>query len=257
MSEKIKAALLISGGGTTAEAVIKACGNDDVPGLEPVLVIASNKSASGIQKVIDHNRIHGTQIITEVLRPKDFLNPTLFGEAMLELLDKYGINLIAQLGWLAKTPPNVIERYKDMIFNQHPGPLDTGRSDFGGTGMYGLAVPGAVLIYGALTGVALPTEATTHRVTNGYDEGTVIQRIPLQTSLFNGEVTQQDQLREAAQEIQTKLLPFEHQNVINTFKSFASGNVPVYRRTEPLIPIENIPALSEAKKLAVTLFSKK
>lgn len=44
---ELRTALLISGGGTTAEAVIKATQRGELKGIQPVVVIASRPSAGG------------------------------------------------------------------------------------------------------------------------------------------------------------------------------------------------------------------
>lgn len=266
MHETLRAAFLISGGGTTAEAAIKAWGDRKISGLEPVLVVSSNFRAEGLNKVLVYNKVHSTAIQTAVVRPRDYQAPELFGEAMLLLLHRYGVNLIAQLGYLAQTPPNVVEEYKDYIFNQHPAPLDPGRPDFGGTGMYGLQAHLALLIYVWLTGITLPTEATTHRVTTDYDRGDIIRRVPLTASkpdsimatsdiMYKPEVRRQ--LLESALDMQTKLLPIEHANVIFTLQDFAKRDVPVYKREQPLISKQHISTLLEAKKIAVSLLAEK
>lgn len=161
-------ALLISGSGTTMEAVIKAYQEKRLLGIRPV-------------------------------------------------------DLISQNGWMPLTPENVVKRYEGRAFNQHPGPLDPGRSkfDFGGKGMFGSRVTCARVAFEWVVGEKNPwTEATTHYVTEKYDEGDLL----------------------------------EHQNVIATLQAYAEGKQLGFRRTKPLIHQDQEQILFQAKKLAIKLF---
>src|SRR3989344_1245413 len=118
----MKICLLISGGGTTMQAIIKACQEGRLKNVEPVLVISSNPEAGGIAKV-RALKINDKDIL--VINPKDFENREAFGETIIKECKKRGVNFIGQYGWLVKTPENVLNEYKGMIVNQHPAPLDT------------------------------------------------------------------------------------------------------------------------------------
>jgi len=133
----MKIALLISGGGSTMEAIIKAVQNGVLKNIEPVLVISSKKDAGGIEKARALG-IKNEDIL--IIRPKDFLSREDFGEKIISECKKRNVDFIGQYGWMVLTPENVIREYKNMIVNQHPGPLDMGEPDFGGKGMYGLRV---------------------------------------------------------------------------------------------------------------------
>src|SRR5437588_342377 len=62
------------------------------------------------------------------------------------------------------------------IINQHPGPLDPGRPDFGGKGMFGRRVHAARLLFVNQTGHDFWTEATSQRVAENFNEGPVLNR---------------------------------------------------------------------------------
>ena len=133
----MKIALLISGGGTTMEAIIKAAQNDTLKNVSPVLVIVSKESAGGLIKAKNLG-ISEKNIL--VINPKNFKTEEEFGEKIIKECEERKVDFIGQYGWLVKTPENVCEAFKGRIINQHPGPLDNGRSDFGGAGMYGKRV---------------------------------------------------------------------------------------------------------------------
>ena len=124
----IRFAMLISGSGTTAEAVLKAWRNGEIDSMLPVAVIASRSDALGIEKA----RALGV--------------PTFVADnsILLPLLRQLRVDVGFQNGWLPLTPALMVRAYKGRIINQHPGPLDpAGPVDFGGHGMYGARVTAA------------------------------------------------------------------------------------------------------------------
>lgn len=258
MKEKLRTAFLISGSGTTAEAVITKCQKGELKGIEPVIVISNKPQVEGLI------RAQKLKIRTDIIQPELFSSPETFGNELLNLLHVNEINLVAQLGWLPLTPLNVVKEYNNRLFNQHSAPLDPGRPDFGGKGMYGLRTHLAVLLYSQLTGIQLPIEATTHQVNQNYDQGEIIRRVPMTILKPNKimtieEITNnptiQKQLLKSAIDIQKKILPIEHNNVILTFQDYVNRIIPVFKRRQPLIPKNCVTFLEKAKKLAIDLLA--
>lgn len=255
---KLKTAFLISGGGTTIEAAIKACQERKLKGIQPVVVISSRSDAGGIAKA------QSLGIETLVIARKEFPSVESFAAQLLRTFAKYQVDLVSQNGWLVHTPQEVIDRYPQMIVNQHSGPLDPGRIiDFGGQGMYGKRVVCARLAYCLLTGSDFWTEATTHLVTPEYDKGDLlkIEKLEFTDPSLRVTVAQlgtdqeiQQWLIERTQQLQASLLPLEHQNVIATLQMFAEKKVNGFRRLKPLIPQGNEEFAREAKRVAITLF---
>lgn len=248
-------AMLISGNGTTAEAVIKSSQNGELTGIIPAVVIASLPDVDGLV------RAEALGVETLVVQRKDFETAKAFGEKLLNIFNNLGVKLISQNGWIVKTPSNVINNYLGMIINQHPGSLDASKPDFGGQGMYGSRVTAAVLAYYWLINQREPfTEATVHHVTQNYDEGSIIRVTPMKAANLGRQISIDELrkdpqfLREQTSLVQAELLPLEHRNVIAVLQEFVDGNVPEFTRSEPLIPEENQPTLEEAKKLAIELF---
>jgi len=254
-AKPLRLAILISGGGTTAEAIIKAFQNGDLKRMKPVIVISSKVNAVGLQKA----KKLGIQ--TAVIEKKNYPDRVVFGKAILDILIKNTIDIVSQNGWLPLTPGNIIEKYTGRIINQHPGALDPGRGiDFGGVGMYGARVICAQIAYAWITGKNFSVEATTHLVTDQFDEGDLIRTEKLHFSDKHSmkrinEIKKNPKLLiEATKKIQSELLLIEHKNVIATLQQFADKEVREFRRPKALITTENIEILKEVKELAIQLF---
>src|SRR5947207_526404 len=252
-------AFFISGGGTTAQAVIQSAQHGELKNLiHPVVLVSSNPNAGGIQKAKDLG------VPIEIIQKENYLDQQSFGNEILEILQKYQVDFISQNGWLPLTPKNIIEKFHKKIINQHPGSLDPGRPDFGGKGMYGARVICARIIYAIVTHEEHPyTEATTHFVTEEFDKGNIIRVKRLEFSVLhkNIEILTIEQnndlqlyIKHKTKEIQKQLLPLEYKNVIVTLVDIAKGNVPHFQRSEPLIPEKNKELLLQAKGLAIKLF---
>ncbi len=239
----MKIALLISGGGTTMEAIIKACQNGVLAGVTPALVIASIGSAGGIPKARNLG-IKEEDIL--ILSPKSFENSEKFGDAIINECRKRNVDFIGQYGWMVKTPENVCEEFKGRIVNQHPGPLDPGgNGDFGGAGMYGVRVHEARLQFVRKTNREFFTEATCHRVTANFDEGKIVKRIQV-------EILPED----TAESLQARVLPVEHQVQIQALQDFVNNTVTEFEREVPLVLPGEESILDECKKNAIIKYTK-
>ena len=236
----MRIALLISGGGTTMEAIIKATEGEALKGVTPSLVIASNENAGGIEKARKLG-IKDEDIL--IINPKSFETREKFGEKIIEECKKRNVDFIGQYGWMVMTPENVIKEFEGMIVNQHPGPLDTGRPDFGGIGMYGMRVHQTRLFFVNKVKRDYWTEATTHRVTSKFDEGVVIKReqVPILPD-------------DTAETLQARVLPIEHKVQIEALQDFANSTISEFHRETPLVLEGEESILEECKRLAIKLY---
>lgn len=244
MQDGLRIAMLISGGGSTAEAIIRACSEGRLRDVVPALLIASKPDIGGIQKAIALG-IRTEDIV--VIERKAFATPEEFGEAILRECRQRGVNFIGQYGWLPKTPANVVEAYEGMMINQHPGPLDPGRPDFGGKGMFGKAVHAARLNYLRAAGwPEIHTEVVAQRVHAEFDLGAVVEskRVVIEERNWTPE------------QLQSKALVNEHLVQLSALQAFAHGTVKEIVRETPLIPPENIPILEQAKADAIKAYPK-
>jgi folate-dependent phosphoribosylglycinamide formyltransferase PurN len=256
-------AILTSGSGSTMAAIVDAVRAGNLPGIKPVVVISSRTTAPGIEKARERG------IPVEVVRRKDFVNEAAFGDKLLEVCRRYQVTLVSQNGWLPLTPGNLIAQYTGRIINQHPGPLDPEHGhDFGGGGMYGRRVLAARILYCWYTGSDYWTEATTHQVTAGFDEGGVLCRtqVPVPALTVQKPVSadlgvsaeiqvNREAVVSAVAELQKALLPVEHQAVIETLAAFGAGReVPVQTRSTPLVAPAQYSILNAVKQLAIQLY---
>jgi len=238
----MKIAMLISGGGTTMASIITAVKEGRLKNVEPVLVISSNPEAAGIEKALNLG-ISKEDIV--VIRRKDFPSLEEFGKKIIEECKKRQVEFVGQYGWLPLTPSNVIKEYEGKIINQHPVPLDPGRPDFGGKGMWGKQAVCARLLFVKKTGRDFWNETIAHRVTKDYDMGAVVKafRVPIfpddtVDSLYN-----------------TRIFPMEYVTQIQTLQDFADGTVREIIFKEPLIRPEEYEILEQCKKEAIEKYS--
>lgn len=238
----MRIALLISGSGSTASTIIKTCRDGNLKNVEPVLVIASNSQAGGIKKTINAGM---NEKDVAVISPKNFASAEELGQAIISECEKRNVDFIGQYGWLCLTPANVIKKYQNMMVNQHPGPLDVGRPDFGGQGMYGKRVHAARLCFVKKTGKDFWTEATCQRVAENFDEGAVLKSKRL-------DILAEDTVDDLA----ARLLPIEHKVQIETLSDFANGQEKEIKRDEPLVKPEEVVILEECKKQAIKQYPK-
>lgn len=239
MAEKIRLALLISGSGTTACSIISAYFTGKLK-LTPVLVIASNSGISGIKRLIDIGFDKRNIVVAD---PRIYQKSSVFARKLLTECEKRNVNLVGQYGWLPLTPKEFIDRFTGRIINQHPGPLDPPRMDFGGKGMYGRRVHCTVLYFRRKTNHDYWTEAVTHFVTKEYDKGEVIKskKIPILSS-------------DSVEDLQSRVLPIEHQVQIAALEDFIKGKVKIYCRDNPLIKKNEYHILKEAQRTALLLY---
>lgn len=231
-------ALLVSGSGTTAEAIVKECrAGERLSHIAPVCVIASKTGSGAIEKMKQLG-IPEKDIL--VIDPKQFSKEEDFGNAILRALRERNVTLVGQYGWLIKTPKNVIQAYQGSILNQHPGPLDPGRPDFGGKGMYGRRVNASRMYFVRKTNHDFWTEATAQRAAEDFDAGKVLRRKQV-------EILPDDTL----ETLQARLLPVEHEIQIQALEDFMHGRVKELERDTPLVKPDEIPILEESKKAAI------
>lgn len=155
----VRAAVLVSGGGTNLQAIIDAKRAGKIPSAELALVVASNASAYAL------TRAETAGIAHAVLRKEKGEAPENYGERLLTLLRENAIDVVVLAGFLMILPENVIHAYDHRILNIHPSLIPS----FCGDGFYGLHVHEAALKRGVKV-----TGATVHFVNEITDGGDII-----------------------------------------------------------------------------------
>lgn len=171
MRPAARIAILASGAGTTAEAIIVACAPDGSTrrriDAEPAIVIGNNSSA----EVFARSARLGvpTRHLSSVTHP----DPDELDAAILDSLRQAGATFVVLAGYMRKLGPRTLAACAGRIVNTHPALLP----QFGGQGMYGARVHKAVLDAGVPV-----TGATVHYVDAEYDTGRVIAQatVPVQ-----------------------------------------------------------------------------
>lgn len=155
----VRAAVLVSGGGTNLQAIIDAKRAGKIPSAELALVVASNASAYALTHAENAGIAH------TVLRKEKGEAPADYGERLLTLLRENAIDVVVLAGFLTILPENVIHAYDHRILNIHPSLIPS----FCGDGFYGLHVHEAALKRGVKV-----TGATVHFVNEITDGGDII-----------------------------------------------------------------------------------
>lgn len=157
--DKIKVAVLVSGGGTNLGALIKAERDGIIKNGKISLVISNKVGAYALQRAKDA----GIEALT--VTKAECGSQEAFEERLLEVLRAHGIELVVLAGFMAILSEKFTSAYADRIINVHPSLIPS----FCGKGYYGLRVHEAALEYGVKV-----TGATVHYVNEIPDGGKII-----------------------------------------------------------------------------------
>lgn len=248
MSNKLRVAALISGGGTTMDSLIDATKTGRLSYVEVVLVVASNDKAGGIAKALKRGLAPEDVIVR---KRKDYATAEEYGEVLLAEFKQRGVDFFGQYGWMVYTPANVIAMYELMCTNQHPGPVRPGHPDFGGPGMFGARVHAARLQFVAATKRNYWTEAICQRVHPEADRGAVINYRRVSIEQYGGYA---GCLRDDVQSLKAKLLPIEHEVQIEALDAFSRNQARLVSLSNDLVRPEEAEILAQAKANAIQTY---
>lgn len=156
--EKIRIAVLCSGGGTNLQAILDAEATGKLQSGKVVLVVADSVEAFALERA----KKFGVE--TAVFDKKKYPRAER-EENILSCLRAKKIGLVVLAGFMTVLSSAFVEAYRGKILNIHPALLPS----FGGMGMYGLHVHEAVLRAGVKV-----TGATVHIVTEECDGGPIL-----------------------------------------------------------------------------------
>ena len=158
MLTKARIAVLVSGGGTNLEALLKAQESGAIPHGEIVLVCASSQGVYALERAKNHG-------VAAAAFPRKDMTQEAFETALMKKLTESRADLIVLAGFLSILSGNFVKRWPDRIVNVHPSLIPA----FCGKGYYGLKVHEAALERGVKV-----TGATVHLVNEIPDGGRIL-----------------------------------------------------------------------------------
>ena len=160
--EKIRIAVLVSGGGTNLQALLDAQHDGKLPDGEIALVVSDRAGAYALER----GRKAGVAV-AEILKKEcgEVNRQTVFEQRLETALAEAKIDLIILAGFLSILTESFTRKWDHRILNIHPSLIPS----FCGAGFYGLKVHEAALARGVRV-----TGATVHYVNEIPDGGEII-----------------------------------------------------------------------------------
>ena len=155
---KARIAVLVSGGGTNLEALLKAQEEGKIPHGEIVVVLSSAAGARALERAKNHG-VPGFAV------PRKGTAQAEFEAGLTEKLTEYRVDMIVLAGFLSILSEEFVSRWPERILNVHPSLIPA----FCGKGYYGLKVHKAALEKGVKV-----TGATVHLVNEIPDGGRIL-----------------------------------------------------------------------------------
>ena len=156
---KIRVAVLCSGGGTNLQAILDSAAAGRIPSGEIALVVSDNASAYALERAARAN------VPTFIADRKAIPDRLARERAILGVLKEHGIGLVVLAGFMTILSEACTKAYEMRIINVHPSLIPS----FCGPGFYGLKVHEAALARGVKV-----TGATVHYVNEVCDGGPII-----------------------------------------------------------------------------------
>lgn len=199
----LRLAVLVSGGGTTLQAIIDAIASGYLNATIS-LVISSRREVKALERAQKHG------IPVEIVRPRDFEDAAAYDSALAALLERVRPDLLVLAGYLSILGEKTLAAHSGRIMNIHPSLLPS----FGGKGFYGRYVHEKVLEYGCKV-----TGCTVMFVDNHVDTGPII----LQEAVPVLEEDSVDSLAIRVSEVEKRLYP-------KAIKLFGEGRLTINGR---------------------------
>ena len=181
-STRARIAVLASGSGSNAEAILAHFTNGTGAEVGEVVWVATNRKQAGVRERATRFGVAESHI------PK----AEMASGALLSELKSRNVEWVALAGFLLKIPGDVCAAFEGRMVNIHPALLPK----YGGAGMYGMNVHRAVKEAGETV-----SGMTIHLVNEHYDEGDIV---------FQGEVDLVPE--DSADDIAAKVLTLEHRH---------------------------------------------
>ncbi|MGH2722433.1 MAG: phosphoribosylglycinamide formyltransferase [Actinomycetota bacterium] len=147
-------AVLASGTGTVAQALLDASLRDDLAGGSVVVVVSDREGAGALQRA----RAAGIEAV--FLDPAACEGRAAYDRALVEVLTARAVGLVCLAGFMRILTPAFIDPFRDRVLNTHPALLPS--------------FPGAHAVRDALAWGAKVTGATVHFADEQVDHGPIV-----------------------------------------------------------------------------------
>lgn len=139
------------------------------------------------------------------LSSRQYGSEELLAERILQVLDKYSVDMIFLAGYMRMLHTSILEKYNNRVFNIHPALLPK----YGGKGMYGINVHNAVI-----AAKERETGVTIHRVNAEYDSGEIVAQTIVSVN--------EDDTPET---LAARVLEREHEFLVEVISDIAAGKI--------------------------------
>ena len=156
-----KIGVMASGGGSNFKAIIERIGEGDLEAQCKFLI--TNNGTCG---AVEHAKEYGIPVYH--ISVKTHPDVAAYEAALLEVLDKYDVDLLILAGYMKALPVCIVRRMENRILNIHPSLLPK----YGGKGFWGIHVHEAVI-------AAHEKESgpTVHLVSEEIDQGKILAQV--------------------------------------------------------------------------------
>lgn len=191
-------AVFASHGGSDLQAIIDGCKNHAI-NAKVVVVISNNSDSMALQRAVNEN------IPNYHLSSRQYDSEELLARRILQVLDKYSVDMIFLAGYMRMLHTSILEEYNNRVFNIHPALLPK----YGGKGMYGINVHNAVI-----AAKERETGVTIHRVNAEYDSGEIVAQTIVSVN--------EDDTPET---LAARVLEREHEFLVEVISDIAAGKI--------------------------------
>lgn len=206
---KKRIGVLLSGGGTNLQALINACRDGNFPARIAV-VISNHPKAYGLKRAQQNN------LPTVVVEQNHYLNREHFDQALREVLDHAGVDLICLAGFMRILSSSFVQHYQGRLLNIHPSLLPA----FPGLNVHQKALDAGVRFSGA----------TVHFVDEGVDTGPIVIQAVVP-------VLQDDN----AEHLAKRILKQEHRIYPMAVRLFAEDRLRISGKQVTILPSSETP----------------
>ena len=161
-----------------------------------VVAVGSDTDAAGIEYA------RNAGIDAFIVRPRDFENREVWGEAFAAEIRQHAPDLVVSAGLMRVLPAGFVREFSPRLINTHPALLPL--------------FPGAHAVRDALAAGAAETGVTVHIIDEGVDTGPVLRQRAVSILADESE----DELHERIKQIERPLL-------VDTGRDIATGALPL------------------------------